>query len=161
VSEFRDAKHDYKVKLHQLESELHMTKNINSQQTDRLNKLEEEVAEFRTRDAKEKALREVLELKEVRIRDLELELSSVRESLNIQRQSASASSANSRMVHELQEQLSVSKDLLKGKLLLEEKVATLRDQANKADLLIEKVATMEQQIKASFRENFMILSSYS
>jgi len=147
VSEYREVKQDLKLKVNHLESELQMTKNINGQQVSRLDLLEAEVAEFRQREAKEIALREVLELKEIRIRDLELELASVRDSMNIHRQSANASSATSRVVLDLQEQLSQSKDLLKGKILLEEKMATLKEQASKSDFLLQRVATLEQQMK--------------
>jgi len=147
VSEYREVKQDLKLKVNHLESELQMTKNINAQQVSRLDLLEAEVAEFRQREAKEIALREVLELKEIRIRDLELELASVRDSMNIHRQSANASSATSRVVLDLQEQLSQSKDLLKGKILLEEKMATLKEQASKSDFLLQRVATLEQQMK--------------
>jgi len=147
VAEYHDSKLDLSGKVRALDAELEMTKNINRQMQSRLDLLEDEVCELRQREAQEEALREVLNLKEIRIRDLESEIYNVHDSLQSERKTSSATSFTRRTVVELQEKLSLSREMLKGKLLLDEKVSSLTEQASKVDGLMHKVAQLDQQLK--------------
>jgi hypothetical protein len=147
VAEYHDSKLDLSGRVRSLDAELEMTKNINRQTQSRLDLLEDEVCELRQREAQEEALREVLNLKEIRIRDLEAELGNVHDSLQSERRTSSATSCTRRTVVELQEKLSLSREMLKGKLLLDEKVLSLTEQASKVDILMHRVAQLDQQLK--------------
>lgn len=150
MAEYHDSKLTLSGKVRSLDMELEMTKNINVQLQSRLNLLEDEVFDLRQREAKEEALRDVLGLKEIRIRDLEIELSSLHESLQSERKTSSATSCTRRTVVDLQEKLALSREMLKGKLLLDEKVASLTEQASKVDGLVQRLAMLEQQLKVYF-----------
>ncbi|XP_059469943.1 mitotic spindle assembly checkpoint protein MAD1 isoform X1 [Neocloeon triangulifer] len=152
LSEHQRMESSLKHKIELQESDLQTTKNINTQQQNRLNHLEDEVNKLKAREFQEQALREVIEVKEVRIRDLELELDSKRESLLIERRSSVASSATSKKVQELEDKLIQSKELLRGKLLLEEKANSLQEQASKVDQMAQKCAILEQLVKTKDSE---------
>ncbi|XP_065340323.1 mitotic spindle assembly checkpoint protein MAD1 [Cloeon dipterum] len=152
VSQHQIMESGLKHKISMLELDLKTTNSINQELQTHLSCLQDEVKEMREVRIQEQAYREQLELKELRIRGLEEELASKRDSLRIERQSASANASTSRKNLELEEQLVQTKELLRGKLLLEERVNSLQEQASKVDQLTQKCATYEQLLKTKDSE---------
>lgn len=91
-------------------------------------------------------VQEKLEISEARVRELQAELASAR-ALSQQREAPTPLSATSRRVRELEEQLGQSREMLRGKLLLEETAASLRAQLITSSKAAEQLATLQELTK--------------
>lgn len=92
----------------------------------------------------------MLSVAEARIKELEAEVASSQAAAKL-REAPTPISATVRRVQELEDQLANSREMLRGKLLLEENNATLQTQLASSSKMVQDLATMEQLCKVGLQ----------
>ncbi|KAF4518481.1 hypothetical protein B566_EDAN006486 [Ephemera danica] len=133
--------------LEKCQQELELATSKCAIQEEQIGELEHEVVRLRERELKEEVLQESLTLAQQRIQNLELELSTVRSMAQHQMETAKLNTTTTRRVKELEEQVAQGREMVRGKLLLEETVNTLRAQLSSSSQLAEQLTTQQEVSK--------------